>query len=169
MKTIRRFFIFMMLICMMISVPVSASSLKISKSYVTMKKGSKKRLTVNTKKKVKWSSTNKKVATVSSKGVVKAKKPGTAYIKAKVGEKVLKCKVKVKKAKKKLTPSKLKTYIGKPFSKLKRDYPSIRWDEENSLSSDYHYMYSMEKNRYGRCVVDANPDWIIVSVAALRK
>lgn len=164
MKTIRRFFIFMMLICMMISVPVSASSLKISKSYVTMKKGSKKRLTVNTKKKVKWSSTNKKVATVSSKGVVKAKKAGTAYIKAKVGKKVLKCKVKVKKAKKKLTPSKLEEYIGKSFRKLRKDYPSIRWDEESAGITEYHHMYSIKTKKYGRFFVDCSPDWIIEHV-----
>lgn len=47
--------------------------------------------------KVKWSSTNSKVASVSSSGKVTAKKAGTAYIKAKVNGKTLKCKVTVKK------------------------------------------------------------------------
>ncbi len=45
--------------------------------------------------KVKWSSSNKRVATVNSKGVIKAKKAGTCWIKAKIGKKTLKCKVKV--------------------------------------------------------------------------
>ena len=53
-----------------------------------------------TKKKVKWSSSKKKIATVTKKGVVKAKKKGTAKIVAKIGKKKYTCKV-VLKAKKK--------------------------------------------------------------------
>lgn len=48
-------------------------------------------------KKIKWSSTKKKVATVSKKGLITAKKIGSCYIKAKVGRKTFKCRVKVKK------------------------------------------------------------------------
>ena len=48
------------------------------------------------KGKVKWSSSNKKVATVNSKGKVVAKKKGTAKISAKVGGKTYRCKVTVK-------------------------------------------------------------------------
>ena len=45
---------------------------------------------------VKWTSSNKKVATVTSKGVVKGLKKGTATITAKAGKKVVKFKVTVK-------------------------------------------------------------------------
>lgn len=45
---------------------------------------------------VKWTSSNKKIATVTSKGVVKGLKKGTATITAKAGKKVVKFKVKVK-------------------------------------------------------------------------
>lgn len=51
-------------------------------------------------KKVKWSSSNKKVATVSKKGKVKARKKGKATITAKYKGKKYKCKITVKKAKK---------------------------------------------------------------------
>lgn len=47
--------------------------------------------------KVKWSSTNKAVATVNQKGKVTAKSAGTAMIKAKVSKKTLKCKITVNK------------------------------------------------------------------------
>ena len=46
--------------------------------------------------KAKWSSSNKKVARVSSKGVVKGVKPGKAKITAKVGKKKYTCKITVK-------------------------------------------------------------------------
>ena len=49
-----------------------------------------------TKKTVKWSSNNKAVATVTSKGKVTAKSEGIATIKAKVGKKTYKCKVTAK-------------------------------------------------------------------------
>lgn len=48
------------------------------------------------KKTVKWSTSNKAVATVSSKGVVKGVKAGTATITAAVGQKKATCKVTVK-------------------------------------------------------------------------
>lgn len=51
----------------------------------------------NNKKKIKWSSSNKKVATVTKKGKVKGKKVGKATITAKVGKKKYKCKINVKK------------------------------------------------------------------------
>lgn len=72
---------------------------RISKKSATMYVTGTKTLTVKgTSKKVTWSSSNKAVATVTSKGKVKAKKLGTATIKAKVGTKVLKCKITVKHA-----------------------------------------------------------------------
>lgn len=50
-----------------------------------------------TSSEVNWSSSKKSVATVSKKGVVKAKKAGKAVITAKCGKYTLKCKVTVKK------------------------------------------------------------------------
>ena len=81
-----------------ISTVQAASKVKLNKSKVTLYEGKTTTLKVKgTKKKVKWSSSKKSVATVSSKGKVKAKKKGTATITAKVGNKKYKCKVTVKK------------------------------------------------------------------------
>lgn len=51
---------------------------------------------VKTKKAVKWKSSQKSVATVSKKGVVKGIKAGKAVITAQIGKKVLKCNVTVR-------------------------------------------------------------------------
>jgi len=51
-----------------------------------------------TAKKVKWSSSDKKIVKVDQKGNIRGLKKGTATITAKVGNKTLKCKVKVKDA-----------------------------------------------------------------------
>lgn len=78
-----------------------AATVKISKKKATLIKGQTLKLKITgTKTKVKWSSSKKSVATVSSKGVVKAKKKGTATITAKVGKKKYKCVITVKNKKK---------------------------------------------------------------------
>lgn len=75
---------------------VQAAMPKISRTKATLTKGKQLKLKVTgTKKKPKWSSNKKKVATVTSKGVVKAKGKGTARITAKVGKQKLVCRVTV--------------------------------------------------------------------------
>lgn len=78
---------------------VTVETPKISKKTLTLnvKKSATLKVT-GTKQKVKWSSSNTSVATVTSKGKVTAKKAGTATITAKVGTKKFTCKVTVKKA-----------------------------------------------------------------------
>ncbi len=73
------------------------AKVKLNVTKKTIDKGKTYTLKVSgTSKKVKWSSSNKSVATVSSKGKVTAKKAGTATISAKVDGKTLKCKITVK-------------------------------------------------------------------------
>ena len=87
--------ILLLIVCM--AVPVSAAG-KINKKKATLKVGQTLQLKVTgTKGKVKWKSSKKSVATVSSKGRVKAKKKGSATITAKIGKKKYTCKVTVKK------------------------------------------------------------------------
>lgn len=80
-----------------VSTPVSAkSAVTLNKTSVTLEEGKSVTLKVKgTSKKVTWSTTNKKVATVTGKGKVTAKKQGSAVIKAKVSKQTLKCRVKV--------------------------------------------------------------------------
>ena len=94
---------------------------------VTLVQGKKKRLKVRNlsrRRKVKWYSTKKSVATVNRKGVVKAKKKGKTYIVAKVGKKKYRCKVIVKKKiSKKKKKSNKKVKINKS---TKRQLPSYK-------------------------------------------
>lgn len=82
------------------AVPVyslAKAKVKLNKTKITLYVGKTATLKLkNNKQKVKWSSSNKKVATVSSKGKVKGIKKGKATITAKVGKKKYTCKVTVK-------------------------------------------------------------------------
>lgn len=70
---------------------------KISKTKVTIQKGKTTKLSLkNTKQKVEWSTGNKKIATVTNRGVVKGVKAGKVAIYAKVGTSKYKCVVTVK-------------------------------------------------------------------------
>lgn len=78
----------------------AAKKVKLNKTKATIYVGKTVTLKLkNNKKKVKWSSSNKKVATVSSKGKVKGKEAGKVTITAKVGKKRWDCKITVKKKK----------------------------------------------------------------------
>lgn len=94
---------------------------------VTLVQGKKKKLKVRNlsrRRKVKWYSTKKSVATVNKKGVVKAKKKGKTYIVAKVGKKKYRCKVIVKK---KVTKKKKKSNKKVKINKsTKRQLPSYK-------------------------------------------
>ena len=77
---------------------VTVKNPKLSKSKLTIYNTDKYKLKVlGGKGKIKWKSSNKSVATVSSKGVVKGKKGGTCTITAKRGKYTMKCKIRVPK------------------------------------------------------------------------
>lgn len=102
MKSLKKGFL-MLMVCLtlvLVAEPICSEAAvpKLNRQTVSITVGKTVQLTVkNTKAKVKWSSSNKKIATVTGKGKVKAKKAGKATITAKVGKKSFKCKVTVKK------------------------------------------------------------------------
>ena len=102
MKKIKKLLFYLALAVCIISVPNTAlethaaSKVKLNKKSVVLTKGTYVNLKVTgTKKTVKWSSKNKKIATVNKNGKVSAKKAGQTKIIAKVGSKKLTCTVKV--------------------------------------------------------------------------
>lgn len=93
----------LLLLTMLVSIfaiPTNASAAaKINKKSISIDAGRTYTLKViGTKSKITWSSSNRKIATVSQKGLVKGLKPGKCTIAAKYGKSKLTCKVTVKKA-----------------------------------------------------------------------
>lgn len=94
---------FFVLLFMVMLIPnnlneVQAAAPKLNMTSLTLMKDNTYTLKLqNNKSKVKWTTSNKKVATVTSKGKVTAKKVGTTTITAKVGNEYYGCTVTVKK------------------------------------------------------------------------
>lgn len=73
-------------------------SLSVRSKAIARNKTFRLSVTGAAKKKVRWSSSNKKVATVTSTGLVRGRAVGTCTIRAKVGGRTLRCKVSVRNA-----------------------------------------------------------------------
>ncbi|MCI8490892.1 MAG: C40 family peptidase [Lachnospiraceae bacterium] len=106
-------------------IKASLKPVKLSASSLLLVKGKTKKLKISgCSKGIQWSSSNKKIATISQKGVVKGKKVGNTIITAKINGKPIGCAVSV-------TTSQLKkvceraTYIGNhwTYSQAKRTQP----------------------------------------------
>ena len=109
----------------------SYAAVRLSSKSIIRAKGTTYTLKVKgTKKKAKWYSSNKKVATVSKKGNITATGKGTATITAKVGSKKYKCKVKVVKPKINKTS---KTVVkGKTYKlKISGTSSKVKWSSKN--------------------------------------
>lgn len=95
MKRIITFALLMFSVLLFSPASVNAAP-KLSKTSMVIAKGKTYKLKVTgSKKKIRWSSKNKRIATVSKKGVVRGKKNGKTYVYAKVGKKALKCRITV--------------------------------------------------------------------------
>jgi len=137
------------LICISaMAVNVSAAtkkSVKLNKSKITLEVGDsytlKKTVTGFSKYTVQWSSSDKKVATIKSGGVVTAQKAGTATITMKIKDTKYKatCKVTVKKAssssKKTTTTTKKTTTASSGSAQAVVDKMTIGWNLGNTLDS----------------------------------
>lgn len=95
---------------------------------------------VPTSKTVKWSTSNKKIATVSSKGKVTGKKAGTCTVTAKVGSKSYKCKVTVKR------PVSKDLLVIKSVATAKNYYCGAAYRIKNT--NDYTVQFDFSVNYY---------------------
>lgn len=116
----------LLLVCLLFSETlhchvVQAAPVMTMENLFLMPGGSQKLEMIGTTSNISWSSSKKSVATVSKKGVVKAKKAGKAVITAKVGTNKYYCKVKVEAPRKKII------YNNSIFTK--KFYESVQWIE----------------------------------------
>ncbi len=109
----------------------SAASVKLNKTKIVLVVGQTYKLKVSgTKKTPKWSTSNKKVVSVTKKGVVKGLKKGTATVTAKIGKKRYKCKVTVESPK--LSSTKRTVTAGTSFAlKLNGTRRTVKWYTSN--------------------------------------
>ena len=109
----------------------SAASVKLNKTKIVLVVGQTYKLKVSgTKKTPQWSSSNKKIVSVTKKGVVKGLRKGTATITAKIGKKTYKCKVTVESPK--LSSTKKTVTAGTSFTlKLNGTKQTVKWYTSN--------------------------------------
>lgn len=126
-KTSVLLFALILVVCM--ALPVSAAS--ISKKKVTICTGQTIQLKVNgVKKKARWTSSNKSVATVTQKGKVSTKKKGTTTVTAKIGKKKYTCKVAVESPK--LSKTSITVKKGKTYQlKMRNTKQKYKWSSKN--------------------------------------
>ncbi len=133
-----------------------SSNYKLNYKSLYLQKGTSQTLKAySAKGKLTWSSTNSKIAVVSSKGKVTAKKPGTVYIKVRDSKtnKSLKCKVKVtsrmteSQAKRRLMALKSKYPVGKPWGDNKYYF----WEATRTNGSGcYAYVAIISDKVFGK-------------------
>lgn len=116
-------------------------SIKLNKSSVSIEVGDKKELTATVNPSyinVEWLSSDKKIATVNSNGVITGKKAGTATIIAKAGNKKAKCIVKVKQGAKISAPIKKSA---KDFGYKNGYYGAMKliWEAKNKTGKKINY------------------------------
>lgn len=110
---------------------VQAASVKINKKKLTLNVKENYTLKIKgTSSKIKWSTSNKKIAKVSSKGKVTAKKKGKVTITAKVKGKKYKCKIKVEKPSLNKTTTKI-ALNQKETLRVTGTTQKIKWSSEN--------------------------------------
>lgn len=145
----------------------AAKKVKLNKTKVTIYVGKTVTLKLkNNKKKIKWSSSNKKVATVTSKGKVKGKKVGKATITAKVGKKKYKCKVTVKKkVVKQTTPQTIPQPIEKTTTKPSEQSTTSKQEETTNNQEQPTTNITEEPTTNSDDYGDSGEDWIVKSTS----
>lgn len=149
MTKVKNLLVTMLTFLMVISlIPVqsdAAQKAKLNRKSLTLTVGKSSQLKIkNTTKKVKWSSSNGSIASVTQQGRVKAKKQGNCSVSAKVGGKKYICRITVKKK----VPSTKKhityVYVTDTGSKYHRAGCRYLWNSRRkvSLSSAKSFGYS---------------------------
>lgn len=129
-----------------------------TKTKATVVKGATYKLGAKSNTSIKYSSSNKKVAKVSSKGVVTAIKAGTATITVKSGSVTRKVKITVKNPGVSITASKKSVYRGKKLQLKATTYPSgakVTWSVNKKKIATVSKSGVVTGKKYGVVTVTA--------------
>lgn len=134
-------------------VTVEPKGLKYKKKTIR-KKARFTNVLVGAKAGVKWSSSNKKVATVNGKGVVKGRKSGTCKVVARFGGKKYACKVTV--VNPRLNKKKITVYNSRSFRlKVTGGKGRIRWKSGNKKVATVSKKGTVTALKGGTCTITA--------------
>ena len=149
----------------------SSKKIYLSKKSVKLNKGQTLKLVLKNAKasKVKWTTSKKKVATVSKKGVVKAKNKGKATITAKYKGKKYKCKITVKKNSmtRKQVFDKVRKYIQKKGYQESPQIYRVNLGKDNA-GFKYSFIYWGESNQIG-CFAESNKQGVVLIISTDKK
>lgn len=153
---------------------VDAATYKLNKKKASVYTGKKVKLKVltksgkATKKKIKWKSSNKKIATVSKYGNVKGKKKGKVKIYAKVAKKTFKSVVTVKKPVQRINTKSATVKAGQTVSlkmlslkkekvkgKKKKQKPKVTWSSSNKSIATVSKAGKVTTHRQGSAKITA--------------
>ena len=138
--------------------PTYPVTVKLNKKSATLKVNQKITLKLTgAKSKVKWTSSNKSVATVSSSGVVTAKKKGSATITATYNNKKYTCKITVKSSSNTTKPTQTKLL---DVELIYFDEPLVAFEIKNTssktVSIDQYMMVSDDYDDYLLSLIDSD-------------
>ncbi|MEE0419477.1 MAG: Ig-like domain-containing protein [Lachnospiraceae bacterium] len=142
--------------------------LTVDKTSITLTKGTSVQITAekkNTSAKIKWSSTNKKVAAVTNSGRVKAEGKGTCKIKASVSGKTVYVKVKVTNPSIKLNKKKVTLYTtGKSTVQLNAvlngKKNKVSWKSSNTSVASVNSKGKVTAKRAGKVTITAKANGV---------
>lgn len=121
-------------------VKINSIVVSIQKNSLLMAKGKAQKLKINgVSSGVKWSSSNKNIATVSSKGIIKGRKTGNVVIKAKIGNVSLGCAVSV------VTDKRLKV-----INRAKQIAKTCTYSQPKRMQSNYYDCSSLVWKAYSK-------------------
>lgn len=138
---------------------VSANSLKFDKKTIkcNLAKGCKLKLVPVDSKKYVWKTSDKKIAVVSKKGIVRAKKEGLVTIKAVSGKKIYKCNLTVTNPV--LSATEVYQTIGKEYSlSVRQSSGAVRWQSENTAVATVDSLGKIKTVDYGETNIRATVD-----------
>lgn len=135
------------------SLTVNAAGYRLNKTSLSLNVRSTYTLSVNTKNKITWKSSDASIASVSSGGKVTARKPGTAYVTARFGRKARKCKVVVFSAK--INAASKSIRVNKSFNLKVRGKAVSGWSSSDARIASVTSAGKVTGKKTGTCMVYA--------------